>query len=353
MAAPTESPPARVSGGPRTNKFSDLGLVAERKLARYREAIADTPPPGAGLRHNHCWKVACRAVAAGISEIEAIDDWIAATSGTRRQAHSEMRDAYRNAAKNAPKRPVRQYESRRILDLDGYRRRISAEMAGLEGFPELWEASHVRIDWSVKEDPIHLFRTLYHPAEWVYVGDLGQATPGNTLRTAGDWIEYFEAGGRPPGPHWMPNPLTGKGGQTKDGKLSYRAQSCVADYRYAVAEFDPVIQAEKGTDAYHAECQAAKEEQARWWIASHLPIIAVIDAGNKSLHAILRVDASDPKSWDRDIRGRLFQNILGPLGLDTAGTDPAHCSRLPGVARGFHKRAPWQRLCYLGARHGH
>ena len=136
--------------------------------------------------------------------------------------------------------------------------------------------------------------------------------------------------GEPCPPHFIPNPLTGREHPLADGKLSRRGDSAVAGFLYAVAEFDGMDKA---------------DQLALWWGFRTAPIVALIDSGGKSVHAILRVDCETRDEWERDIEGQLFPRVLVPLGCDPACRNEARLSRLPGHYRA--EKGAWQRLLYL------
>ena len=103
------------------------------------------------------------------------------------------------------------------------------------------------------------------------------------------------------------NPLDGKG----------VGNANVTEYRYALVESDTM----------------SKEMQLSLIRELQLPCAAVVDSGNKSLHAIVRVDASDYGEY-RDRVMRLYdvcrKNGLAP---DTQNKNPSRLSRMPGVMR--------------------
>ena len=54
---------------------------------------------------------------------------------------------------------------------------------------------------------------------------------------------------------------------------------------------------------------------------NELPVVAIIDSGNKSLHAWIRVpDVHALEEWKIKIEQKLFEQCLKPLGIDTACT---------------------------------
>ncbi|OQC53734.1 MAG: hypothetical protein BWX54_02361 [Verrucomicrobia bacterium ADurb.Bin018] len=192
-----------------------------------------------------------------------------------------------------------------------------------------FESSPFRIDWAPgPRDAAALLRVLYRPWEFVFCGERYGGAEG--VRMAADWIATFEDGRRPVPPHFVVNPLTGKEHPLPDGKLSKRGDSAVAGFLYAVAEFDGMDKA---------------DQLALWWGFRSAPIVALIDSGGKSVHAILKVDCATRTDWEKDVEGKLFPAVLCPLGCDPACRNEARLSRLPGHFR--RERNAWQRLLYL------
>jgi hypothetical protein len=81
------------------------------------------------------------------------------------------------------------------------------------------------------------------------------------------------------------------------------------------------------------------------WLAAlaqlPLKIAAIYTSGGKSIHALVRLDASTKAEWDA-VRDKI-KPILVPLGADPAAMTAVRLSRLPQTLRG---KAP-QRLLYL------
>ena len=139
--------------------------------------------------------------------------------------------------------------------------------------------------------------------------------PGRNIMTLNEWLTRNPCG-HPidAGEIVRPNPLTGAVGQTKEGKSSYIAQSCIADYRHMVFEFDGM----------------PLPDQCRFWSGviqqDNLPLVSLVYSGNKSIHGVLRADVPDVKTWDKyrqailelfvtdtDARYRLDPQALHPL----------------------------------------
>lgn len=150
--------------------------------------------------------------------------------------------------------------------------------------------------------------TVYKPSKGVYTksagqlirelekykksGDMGFAI-GDYKPEAGAWIRF--------------NPLDGEG--VKD--------SNVIDFRYALVECDDMPIGD----------QEAKYREL------NLPIATLVHSGNKSLHALVHIDAEDKDEYKK--RVSFLYSYLEEHGvkLDTQNRNPARLSRMPGVLR--------------------
>ena len=123
-------------------------------------------------------------------------------------------------------------------------------------------------------------------------GDVGRVF-GDWNESAGAWIRF--------------NPLDGQGVKNDN----------VTDYRYALVEADG------------GEIAAQREIIERMG----LPVAAMVFSGKKSVHAVVRVGASDLKEY----RARVdyLYDACRDCGLevDTANRNPSRLSRMPGVTR--------------------
>ena len=344
---------------------------------RYREALAHIPAPGGGGCHAALLGVASLAIMAGRSDAEAEAEIRAAIPpGGRRVADKEIRDAIRRAHKDTakldpnrprqprpippPRRTVAEIRAEAVKDEDTAAeiRRALREAGGgaLDPFgADVWECSPIRLDahsetYPHAADMIPLLRYLYRPADILFIGGQYEAKRDN-LKTAAEWIKYFEERlaaitGQPPErqrseferlgakyPYIMPNPHTGRTGQTKSGdKASWRADSCVNDFRYIVAEFDGMPFVEQGA-------------MLRGLGKAGVKIAAVIYSGGKSCHAWICCEGvTTAEEWRTQVKDGLFPT-LAALGVDKACSNPSRLSRLPGVFRA--DKGKWQQLLYL------
>ena len=127
--------------------------------------------------------------------------------------------------------------------------------------------------------------------------DIGKAM-GDYNEQGGAWIRF--------------NALDGQGVRNSN----------VAEFRYALVE----------SDSMSKEMQYALMEQLE------LPIATLVDSGNKSLHAIVRVDAADYAEYKQRVDSLYDVCKKNGLILDTQNKNPSRLSRLPGVMRGENKQ---------------
>lgn len=96
-----------------------------------------------------------------------------------------------------------------------------------------------------------------------------------------------------------------------------RAEENVNQFRFAVLESD-------AADMGH-------------WLAAlaqlPLPIVSITTSGNKSIHALVLINAPNKPAWDDTVRGTLLPP-LKTLGADAAALTAVRLTRLPGIRRG-------------------
>lgn len=128
-------------------------------------------------------------------------------------------------------------------------------------------------------------------------GDIG-AVLGDYNEQAGAWIRF--------------NPLDGDGCKNKN----------VTEYRYALVE----------SDAMEIEQQNAIIRELE------LPVACLVHSGKKSLHAIVKVDATNYEEYRK--RVDYLYNVCQKNGMkvDIQNKNPSRLSRMPGVIRAGHKQ---------------
>lgn len=130
-----------------------------------------------------------------------------------------------------------------------------------------------------------------------YKDDLASSIGFNNTE-AGAWIRF--------------NPLDGKGVRNDN----------VAEFRYALVESD----------------EMSPSRQIAIMRQLELPIAAMVHSGNKSVHAIVHVDAPNYDEYRKRV-DFLYQTCReNGLKIDTQNKNPSRLSRLPGVMRNDHKQ---------------
>ena len=130
-----------------------------------------------------------------------------------------------------------------------------------------------------------------------YGDDLGKAL-GDYDKDAGAWIRF--------------NPLDGHDVRNSN----------VSEYRYALVESDSLDIEKQNSIIRELE----------------LPVAVLMFSGGKSIHAIVRIDATDYKEYQK--RVEFLYDICSKNGLqiDTQNKNPSRLSRLPGCQRGDKKQ---------------
>lgn len=306
-------------------------------ITRYNNNLPNAPAPGTGANcHGWIMSMANLGIMAGKDpqEIDA-DLRRAIPPGKRRLPNNEIPDAIHKAIQdhNGGTFTPRPRPEPVVKDGKAALQGI-INSAKIKTEADLWESSPVRLWDEPQGDPVLLLETLYDPTDLIWIGERNQAgIIGKTIMAVRDWIAYIRCAGKT-GPHIIPNPLTGTPAikKTGDGE-TYRGDGNISSYRYCMAEFDSL----------------SREDQIRFWSSVKLPIVALIDSGGKSIHAWLdvqklaQVETSD--QWATEIKGRLYDAILAPMGVDAACSNPARLSRLPGHYR--EEKQAWQRLLWL------
>lgn len=98
-----------------------------------------------------------------------------------------------------------------------------------------------------------------------------------------------------------------------------RKNTDITAFRNALIEYDDI----------------SKQEQIERLLDSGLPILSMTDSGNKSVHAIVRVDASNAKEYQRKVV-ELHKALETKYGspCDKANKNPSRMTRLAGATRG-------------------
>ena len=319
-------------------------------IDKYKDALTNMPASGGGGAHVAMLGIANLGVMASLSDAEIMDDIRGALSGTRKVPANEIQAAVDRArrecvAENGEvvkwKPPDRSSPVKSTFDKDSEINRLSKEADDKFGLSEkeklwapnndnhndcyslaeLWELSPVRLSDEIKDDPLLLFEMLYNPDDVLFLG----SQYDTKVKTVAEWLEYDKLMDMP---FIIPNPLTGKQHKSSTGKMSYRCDQAVKEFKYAVVEFD----------------EMDIEQQTAFWLATDLEVCAIIHSGNKSLHGWVKADVSSMEEWIDKVKGQLF-NYLDRVGGDMACSNPSRLSRLPGHFRTEKKKS--QQLLFL------
>jgi len=301
----------------------------------YNEALRNIPPPGAGC-HPALLGVANLGVLANIPGHQVHADIRAAIPpGRRRVPDREIRDtitkAFSENTKDSTYRAPTSTRAPAIKDGKGTLQKIMSK-AEIKDEMELMELSPIRLLDPVALDQINFLSIMFRPVEFVFIGERHEpGIMGQTIRRRWQWVRHLAAGGKA-GPLLCINPLTGESAPKKSGDgETLRGDACIAAYRHVLVEFDNLTH----------------EEQIRFFTSVKLPIKALVDSGNKSIHCWIDLQklakVATSVDWDAHIKDRLFGRVLKPLGADAACSNPARLGRSPGVRRG----KKWQRILWL------
>lgn len=302
---------------------------------KYQGRLSSIPAPGGNGCHPTLLAVANLGVLARLSAERIFQDIRDNIPPGQRWVHnSEIRDAINKALSDRNGGTcIRQSRPEPIVNNGKTVLQKIINQGKIGDDVGLWEASPTYLWNEPQGDPALLLSTLYESDDLIWIGERYQAgIVGDTIRTAREWIAYFQNGGTA-GPHIIPNPMSGLEGLTKDGKPSFRCDNTIRTYRYGIVEFDNL----------------SREAQIRFWSAVKMPIYALIDSAGKSVHAWLDIQklvkVETFEQWMTEIKGHLYDQILTPMGVDSQCSNPARLSRLPGHFRS--EKGAWQRLLWL------
>ena len=128
-------------------------------------------------------------------------------------------------------------------------------------------------------------------------GDIG-AVLGDYHEEAGAWVRF--------------NPMDGKGAKNEN----------VTDFRYALVESDSM----------------PIDKQNAIYKELELPIVALVHSGNKSLHAIVKVDAKNYEEYRKRVDYLYKVCQKNGIVVDTQNRNPSRLSRMPGFIRNGQKQ---------------
>lgn len=186
-------------------------------------------------------------------------------------------------------------------------------------------------DWQPVNDLVKYLEILFEASENVgYVTDTWQNEEGKYLpkkgswdRTAGELIQQLnQCNGdigavlgdcKPEAGAWIRfNPLDGKGCKNEN----------VTEFRYALVE----------SDVMEIDQQNAIIRELE------LPVACLVHSGNKSLHAIVKVEAANYEEYRKRVDYLYTVCQKNGLKIDSQNRNPSRLSRMPGIMRGDQKQ---------------
>jgi RecA-family ATPase len=179
----------------------------------------------------------------------------------------------------------------------------------------------------VSTDPWSFLRRIFRPDERIGITFPDPET-GEKSHNANFTLNQIDADPKmqgwfedkfldPSGTFFTINPL--------DHETSTRKDTDVVDFRYLLVEID-------GTEGRPDLWPTEKQVQFANLKESGLPFAALYDSGGKSIHGLVKVDASDAREFEQ--RATWVYQYLAELGIDDHNKNEARLSRLPGCKRG-------------------
>lgn len=309
--------------------MSDLTTNSQRNInqtpsERWHQFVA-TLNWGRGNRDSAAFKAFLRAGSLGIDAQAAMREvtrLIQSTGGTfdSHKLQSQLRRAYVYAG--SEQGTIVTVIQPLVLNFDPELLRMVA--ADAPGITREWLKTHSPIPPTDLEsaailsqlykngEKVLVFEDLHSQGEHLFtVG--GENAPLPKLTAEGVW--------------YLINPVDGDShpNPRQENRPSRRSEESITSWKYVLLESDI-------------------EEQDQWLaclVQLPLKISAIYSSGNRSMHALVRVDAVTKAEWD--INCAALKSVMVPLGADVAAMTGVRLSRLPGAFRGVHP----QELLYL------
>ena len=162
-------------------------------------------------------------------------------------------------------------------------------------------------------EKILIFNDMKSQGQFIWEADRSDGS--QTLPTGNEGVWFLP---QPVSGEFLPNPRL-------DGKMSRRSEEAVTAFRYTVLESDV----------------ADVDDWLRCLVQIPLRIACICESGGRSIHALVRVDATSKADWDLQILS--VKPMLITLGADRGALTAVRLTRLPQAMRGER----CQRLLYL------
>jgi hypothetical protein len=290
--------------------------TANDNAEQYVEKLLNEPPVMEGGRHEDILRRSLQLVANGWTDgriYDAIERIYPIGSGdSRKVTEREILDAIRGARAKSPTPTGSNGNS-------GHGSNDTKPTIEVRRYEPANRAEALPTDLA-NTTPIQFLNRIFNPGELVCINlpdDDGTARSKRLWLTLdgsedmGEGAEQFTTAceSHDAGVWFVINPMKSN---------ANREDANVADFRYLLVEMD-----KKGGD---------KETQFSNLKNSGLPIAAIYDSGNKSIHGLVRIDAKDAAEFRQ--RQEIVYAYLEKMGIDPQCKNPARISRLPGCRRG-------------------
>lgn len=277
------------------------------------------------------WRSFLKAAANGVDADVALKEVVkrivaAGDTPSKAKLHSQIQRAYQRVEANPGNfghlslAPKAEFSPSQL-------QKIAAKVTGID---EAWLAG--RSEMPPDQVPSEQFlNVLYKPGEKVVLF--------NDFKSQGQQLYEVNADSKiedalrsgAEGIWFLSNPVDGLEHQNPDqeNKLSRRSKESVTSWRYMVVESD----------------KADAKEWMACLVQLPLRIAAIYTSGGKSIHALVRIDASSKEDWDAMCRK--MKPVLITLGADPGALTAVRLTRLPGTKR--ENKNQMQRLLYINS----
>jgi hypothetical protein len=159
--------------------------------------------------------------------------------------------------------------------------------------------------------------SIYHPGEKVLVFSEFKSQ-GQVLWDYHKHKDIQLPVGSLDGVWFLANPVDGNyyANPRQGGKLSRRSEESITSFRFVLLESD----------------QANTSAWLKLLAQAPLQICAIYSSGGRSIHALVRIDATSKSDWDDQVRP--YKAFLTMLGADPGALSAVRLSRLPQAFRG-------------------
>jgi hypothetical protein len=198
----------------------------------------------------------------------------------------------------------------------------TANRISFEVTPKWLEARSPRsINCSLEE----YLKEVFRPGEKVRIFNHYKSQGGVWPDSKIDFLRFSQTAW-PDGVWFLCNPIDGQQHfNPRQNKLSFRSQESVTDWRHAVLECD------------HEPKEVWRPIWLKILVQLPLPILSLVDSGNISIHALVRVPCQSKESWDHFKAEKL--RPLVKIGACDGSLSAVRLTRAPNCWRGTNRQS--------------